>query len=244
MRKRARAVVSILTPLPMTEVTDCHALLRALCAQKSLVPEYFDVVEPIREHFDCDRIEAVVETVWKWQKGPFSFMWRRRRQPASWGELYVNSWGRPQHASVYLECKVGVDGDVVQFLRNAAMTVKADLGFVDASPPDCEGWRQSHLTTWSVAKGLPGVYWGTVLGKPYAELIGAERLSAAPVDRCERLGPDLFYLQLTAKLEDTYLQPDVVDTRRAALLDYLGKDLFATDGGSAGPPRAPSFSFQ
>lgn len=66
------------------------------------------------------------------------------------------------------------------------------------------------------------IYWGTILGSPYARLFGTERIASAPAYMVERLGPELFWVQLTERLDDVRTRPDEVAELAAAVKHYLG----------------------
>jgi hypothetical protein len=208
-----------------------------------LTPEYFDVVEPIREPFDCKKIGAVIETVWQWQNGPDTFMWRRRR-PKSWGGIYMSKAPEPVHGSVDLKSAAGVprtNEELVRFLKTMAADLGADFGLIDATPVKADGTEGClAVTTWDLRKGLPDLYWGTVFGRPYVELFGRERLSGVPAAVKVELAPALFYIQLTERLNDVIERPEVVDKARQAAKEHLGLDAFVTAEGAA---RVPAFSF-
>ena len=244
-RQQFEATVNVLTPKLMTDRSDCETVLRALCACATLAPEYFDVTEPIREPFDCDRIDAVIDTAWRWQKGPDTFMWRRRK-PKSWGGIYMSRTPEPVHGAVNLEGTAGtaeLNADLVRFLKMTAIGLGADLGLIDAAPTKPDGTEGClAVTTWDLRKGLPDLYWGTVFGKPYVELFGAERLAQVPVARREELAPGVFYLQLTDDLEDVRARPQLVEQARAVAKQSLGIDAFAEPGATQPCGRLAQFA--
>jgi hypothetical protein len=240
--------VNVLVPRPLTDRADCEAALRALCACQTLVPDVFDVVEPVREPFDPDRIGDVLDTIWRWQNGPDTFMWRRRRRPAAWGGLYMSKGPEPVHGSVDLESGAGGperNADLVRFLRLAASGLGADLGLIDVPPRTSDGTeRCMAVTTWDLRKGLPDLYWGTVFGGPYVELFGARRLAEAPVARCGEIAPGMFYLQLTDDLDDLRERPELVQRVRAEAKRFLGLDAFAGEGVAEPCRRLPQFTLR
>jgi hypothetical protein len=245
-QQQFEATINILTPKPMTDRSDCETALRALCGCETLAPEYFDVVEPIREPFDCNKIGAVIDTVWQWQNGPDTFMWRRRN-PKSWGGIYMSKRPEPVHGSVDLKSDAGVlkiNEELIRFLKATATGLGADLGLIDATPVKADGTEGClAVTTWDLRKGLPDLYWGTVFGKPYVELFGAQKLAQAPVARREELAPGIFYLQLTDDLNDVRAEPQLVEQVRTEAKRFLGIDAFKESATAQPCSRIGSFAF-
>ena len=73
---------------------------------------------------------------------------------------------------------------------------------------------------------LPDLYWGNLLGPPYLELFGRERIESAPAHTVKHVGPDLYYLQLSERLEDLRDRWDEVAAVRAAVKQHLGANAF------------------
>jgi hypothetical protein len=94
------------------------------------------------------------------------------------------------------------------------------------------------VTVDDLTAGLPNPAWGMVLGPAYADLVGADRLRAAPVAVVEEVAPGVFWLQLTADLPDPAAQPDEVAAARQALRRHLGDRLFRGGRRRQAPTRA------
>jgi hypothetical protein len=73
---------------------------------------------------------------------------------------------------------------------------------------------------------LPDLYWANLLGPPYVELFGADRIASAPANTVEQIGPALFYVQLSAHLDDLRNHFDEVAEVRRAVKHYLGENAF------------------
>lgn len=85
-------------------------------------------------------------------------------------------------------------------------------------------------TSAGLGAGLPGVYWVNVFGKPFLDILGADRLLKAPVAHAERL--DSGHVLLVA--DDALLDPARAQAAAAPLRAYVGEQFFAR----ATPPAA------
>jgi hypothetical protein len=86
------------------------------------------------------------------------------------------------------------------------------------------------------------VYWGTVFGEAYVRHFGALRLRQAPAALVEELRDDLFYLQLTDRIEDCVTDWESVRQQRIAVKRHLGEDSFFLPDGDR-TYRVPEFHF-
>jgi hypothetical protein len=110
---------------------------------------------------------------------------------------------------------------------------------VDPSQPrDEDDDEDDTVTVDDLAAGLPNPAWGTVLGSAYTDLVGADRLRAAPVAAVEEVAPGVFWLQLTADVRDPATRPDAVAAARQALRRHLGDRFFRGTRRHESPTRA------
>jgi hypothetical protein len=72
---------------------------------------------------------------------------------------------------------------------------------------------------------LPDVLWVTLLGKPYIQMFGREKILSTPCYRVEELGEDLIWLQATKSV----FEP-VPQEVKNAIKEHLCKDAFVWDG--------------
>jgi hypothetical protein len=218
-------------------------MLQSLCDFPSLIPDVYGAVEPMREQFSHDDLDAISEKVHGWRTG---FMWRHRK-PQSWGAIYPNYSPRPKHTLVNFNLNIGTDAgesDAIGLLKNWSRALLADFGFVEPKPAKPSAERPSpFVTTRDLLKGIPQFFWATVFGPPYVELFGRDRLSGVPAAVNIELAPNLFYIQLTEHLSDVIERPEIVDKARQAAKEHLGLDAFVIAPGAATAARVPKFSF-
>jgi hypothetical protein len=146
---------------------------------------------------------------------------------------------------------------LVSWVRSLAVPLRADFGYLHvASEPDAaigprapgaitaEG-RSGYFLHESAATinqgGIAELLWGSLFGPAYVRLIGADRLRAAPAAVAQELGPETFWLQVTADPTDPVRDWPAFDTARQQLKAYLGADLFDVPGGR-GSRRLPEWS--
>jgi hypothetical protein len=73
---------------------------------------------------------------------------------------------------------------------------------------------------------LPDLFWANVLGPPYTQMFGADRLATAPAHLVEEIAPGTFYLQLSERIEDIHEHPDQLDRARVEVKEHLGVNAF------------------
>lgn len=155
------------------------------------------------------------------------------------------------HATITLECDTtaaGADG-LAGFVREAAATFGADLGYLDVLPgangPDGEPPGFVYLTPQNLRAWLPEIWWGTVLGPAYVELIGGDVVASAPAHQVSRLGQATYWLQLTEHLKPRPNGADPLDLPRRDVAEHLGETLFWKAGRTSFvAPRFPTLSGQ
>jgi hypothetical protein len=237
------AVLGVLTPSQLPSREEYLGMLQALCNYPTLIPDVYDVCEPIRELFDQSNVNHVADTVCKWRKG---FIWKRRK-PKSWGAIYPNYSPTPEHTNLTLHATIGKgteETDVIGLLKDWSRMLGADFGFVEAELPKPDPTRPSlFVHSRDLLEKIPQLFWGAVFGPPYVELFGRDRLRSVPAAVKIELAPNLFYIQLTDRLNDTIERPEMVDKARQAAKEHLGIDAFVIARGAATAACLPTFSF-
>jgi hypothetical protein len=86
---------------------------------------------------------------------------------------------------------------------------------------------------------LPQLFWATVVGPPFSDLLGADRLRTAPAAAVEEVAPGTFLLILADRAADVVGHPERVDGARRRIQAHLGEDAFWDPGrGVRGPYRS------
>jgi len=104
-------------------------------------------------------------------------------------------------------------------------------------------WTFSVATP-SLRKGIPDLYWATVLGKPYVDLFGHERVISSPVFTTTSLRYGGVMLQLTESFNDG---EQALRPRREEIKRYLNPLAFRGSGVATahqtrpGPFDSPDF---
>lgn len=133
------------------------------------------------------------------------------------------------HSVISLECPLGhLDLlELVDVLRGLGERVDADLGHLTVLGRQNGVLPTMYLTPLDLRRWLPEVWHGLLLGAPYSELIGSERIRHAPAHSVERNGPWGFWVQLHPwdAVADGRCEDDN-DARREKVREHLGPDLF------------------
>jgi hypothetical protein len=144
---------------------------------------------------------------------------------------------------------------LVAFVRAAAVPLRAEYGYVHlASEPDAvtetprsygavtrddDGDLSLSVTAYALVEdGIPELLWGTVLGPGYVAMAGGARaVESAPAAAVERLGPDTYWLQITAAPTDPLADWPAFDAARQKVKRHLGEDLFWAPGRATRRPE-------
>lgn len=205
----------------------------------TLSPEKYGNWEPLRTPFSSN---ADLHGSWK-----SPFLWLRKR-PSATGSVFMVTGPRPQHASVTMAARSEeVDPAEIKGLLLAwAEKLDVDFAFLHrlthedvqqgiesqvVSPIDRGKTRFTmFVTTQVLSRGLPDVYWGTVLGPPYVKLFSREVILSAPAFSVTELRSGAIYIQLTAAYTDS---DQAITSARERLKEHLGPDAFSVTGRSA-----------
>lgn len=133
------------------------------------------------------------------------------------------------HAAVSLECPLDrVDlPDLVGAVRSLGERVRADLGQVTVLGPEDGVVPTMYLAPRDLRRWLPEIWHGLLLGPPYVELIGRDRIRRAPVHAVEPNGAGGTWIELAPWAELADGSHDAGHAvRRDQVRDHLGEDLF------------------
>jgi len=249
------AEINILSPRTLAEKNEGRAIFELLSQHApSLVPERYDQVEPIKKAFTLDNLDAILED---WASG---FTWKRRR-PAAAGGIHPATGPRPVHGWLTFRVKhyMREVEEIISFFKECCRYVEADFASLhQMTEGDVERGKANRtfaflnrqrtihsllVTTYMLEKNIPDLYWGTVLGRPYVELFGRERILSSPAAQVEELTDGVFYLQLTDDIRDLETRFDHVEAVRQSIKEHLGRDAFFDEAlGLDHTYRVPFFS--
>ncbi len=235
---KPRIAINIVSPRDLVDKQEGRAIFELLGrTAPNLVPDRYNLVEPINKPFTLDNLDAIME---EWDRG---FLWKRKK-PKSNGSAWLAISNRPVHSWITF----GIDQYIkeieptVAAFRELCAHVEADFASLQlVTERDVERGKAngtfsfnnvqhtsySHFVfTFQLQKNIPDLYWGTVLGRPYVELFGRDRILSAPAAIVEELAENIFYLQLTDDIRDLETRFDEVEAVRQAIKEHLGSDAF------------------
>ena len=243
----------------ITEHGQLAELLRLMCRSDALTPARYDEVEPIRQAFNVNQIDAIAERL----VSANQFYWTGTRGAAS-GSIRLRSGKGKQTASLSIWTDVerlsnpeeltglirdtvtrfGASYGYVHYLSQQEMKKLAGadtvLGGDGYNPP------MMSVTRWKLVRCLPNLYWANVFGPEYVALFGgSDRVASAPAQIVGQLAPDTFYLQLTGDMLDFSTHHAEVDALRERTKQYLGADCFFDyESGFNGTYRVPNLGWE
>ncbi|HEV2474607.1 MAG TPA: NTF2 fold immunity protein [Chthonomonadales bacterium] len=223
--------VELLVPRRLTSRAEASEVLGLLeNVYSGLRPEKYGHLEPIRTPFDR---EAVLRA---W---PDVFFWRHR-QPSVTGCLFPKL---PNRANSYLHAWITISvglfkadvASVKRFLSAASGQLNAHFAFAHYLTEGDQALGRANRTisdngvcvsAHTILKSIPDLYWITVLGTPYVQIFGRDRLLSAPAYRVEELENGAFLLQLSEHPLDAEKDYEAVNRVRLALKQHLDCNVF------------------
>ena len=224
--------LEVITGSSLYPLEDGRELMRLL---EELVPEWMPARwghdEPLRRTYTPELLEEA------WSD---ELMWKGAGARAN-GMIFRPRGPRERYGAIVL----AADSSDVDVSRAVALLERLGLAFdgvygffhrvtrrdlVGAGPNSVEYLASDEANLFvpeiQLRRWLPDLYWGNLLGPPYVELFGRERIESAPAYTVKQVGPDLYYLQLSERLEDLRDRWDEVDAVRAAVKQHLGANAF------------------
>jgi hypothetical protein len=252
-----KIALEILSPLLLTKREDGEKIFDLWQKYLSgLLPDRFGYCEPIDQPFDPRDIETALNG-WQW-----SFFAVKRR-PAVDASIFKRKATQRLHAGWSLAADVGAasQAELITFLKMASVTLQADFSCLHLlTQSELQRGRASGVVTALDKKAtkfhfliasrelqqrIPDLFWATVLGGPYVEMFGRDRLLSAPAFSAESLSNETVLLQTTEKLTDVEQHSDVFNEARSRIKAHLGRDaFFRTEDSGDRSYRAPQFKFE
>jgi hypothetical protein len=236
--------VNILSPLTLEAPSDFIHTVQTFCASvPQLMPGKWGWSEPLDRNFDVEDIDALIPENGICQ----TIYWQRKDRPKAEGSLAVR-WRsqspkvRDTHSNISFTVQMGqVDQSaLVNYLKAASLRSKADLALLDTLT---EPYRNFAIESGSAPYGerfmvvthllrhwLPDVFWATVFGPPYVQLLGKERLLGAPAYVVEEIGPDMIYVQLTESLAGALEDSAGLQSQRKLFKEHFLSNAFFISG--------------
>jgi hypothetical protein len=236
-------------------------LLEGLCTDPQLVPEYWNIYEPINIPFDLDKInhvvKALVPSLNQIQTGAFFVRKTKPRYLATIAlRLGPVQWTTPHnHISVKLDSSwSGGEEILANYVARSVLPSFPDFAQVgDSTQEDQQRFKEFYrsytpkefvemlskreiVAPFGPYGCLGDVFWFNYFGRVYVDFIGEERLVAAGWARVEKIGEGIA-CYATEKIDD-------LDSRnqRTRILSSL-EEFFWTPGCKRGGKRVPVFDF-
>ena len=200
-------------------------------------PERYGSHEPLREVYDPAHPEKALEI---WGK---SFLWKRKH-PRVEGSIWL-AWG-PRLTHTWLTLSVDAEKansyKVVDFVQQTSAAFNSDFAFIHILTEDdikkgtlngtvfCLNPAKKRysltVTTKELFQYLPDIYWATVLGLPYVQHFGREKLLSTPAFIVQELSNGSVYLQISENPLDLETHPTNLNLVRQAIKEHLNQDSF------------------
>ena len=233
----SKVTLNILTPYSFEHEEEGKAFLHFLVkSYPEMVPQKYNYVDPVKFNFDVNDIDTALAG---WKNG---FLWKRK-MPDLDGSLWKPS--RPDlHGWLTMDL---VSGDPEQarmdrFLKDASSFLNADFGFLHVLNPieiaktrkngtiGCISPKrqeyQIDVTSHDLHKFVPNLFWATVFGEPYVNMVGRERMLSSPAPVVEELPYGGIYIQLSESISDMLTDYERVDKVRQRVKDHLNNNIF------------------
>lgn len=239
--------LNVLSPKALYDPAEFIDSVRNFCdCLPEITPERWGWREPLDRNFDVNDLAQLIPSGRQYAE---TIDWVRKRKPKAEGSFRVRWRSRSPkvldtHSCINFAVEVGqVDQDhLIDWLKRASIGSNAHIAILDIFTD----WRRAFLmesgaipsgdrfflTTHVLRHWLPDVFWATIFGAPYVKLFGKERLLSAPAFIVEEIAEDIFYVQLTEKMNDIVTSSDRVDDFRIKFKDHIGIDAFYIAGRS------------
>ncbi|MCI0560579.1 MAG: hypothetical protein MN733_18995, partial [Nitrososphaera sp.] len=207
-------------------------------------PTKFHRHKPEDYIFNQENMPHFVDLWWKgilfWWSGKFDADTRK-----SYGSAFLGTIHEDTDIVHIFKTDLAPDVDCRAFLIDVSAQLRVDYAFVHALPPTprirpidemLAGATSKKLQRW-----LPGVPWAACYGQLYTDFFGKEKLLSLPIHETRELDTGLVYCQLTSQLLDAIEKTALLDERRAAVYDLLGRDAFFDPKQPDVQGRAPEF---
>lgn len=244
--------LQLLTRAQLSEPAEIEAFFAVLCDEfPEFAPDLYNHFEPVSRAF-TDAVRRKLAAGWE-----SPFLWRCAHLEM-YGAVNQRPPGRgSRHATIEMDFTQppANEARVRDFFYSLARRFRPDLAFIHLLAPREEAMAVAtgmsfkmggrvyppRLSTEKLKRGLPNLFWLTLLGPPYVKLFGRERLYDAPAENVDYLDDDLIALQLSPSWSDIGAHYAAVDGTRELCRRHLGEDAFAPDAPDAAP-RLPDFS--
>lgn len=253
MKFQDPVTLGVLSPLSLREPKSMISVIEDhLCVFPKLTPEFWGQTEPTQK-FDINQIGRLANSPGEIMGGAemggtakvverkcAPIYWIRRKGPKFWGSLNPGSGAddRATHSKVTLISQMNEISQelLIDYLKHFSKSMNADLGYIEARTPDYKSTGIANgaaqfgddffFTTHILRHWLPDIFWGTILGKTYIDLLEREKILSAPAAIVEEISDNLIYVQLTESFHDLRNKPRLVALARNQFKSHFSDDIF------------------
>ena len=250
--------IDILSPRSLRATEEGRELLRLwLALLPEYTPEYCGNTEPVKHPFNPRDLDGALAY---WQ---CPFLATRRRPPRMQASVWMDIGPKRQHAAFGLSLRSEDTNPFALRKFLGAMTSHLRADFAEAhvlGPVDIERGQQAGsveplnknrtrfmlmVSTRRLQRYLGDLYWATVFGPPYVDLIGRERLLSAPAHESAALEYGGVYVQVTRDMLDPKRRPAEFEETRQRVKTHLDNNIFFDpDAPATHVYQAPEFRFE
>jgi hypothetical protein len=228
--------IDILSPLSFSTQTNGRDFMNLFIKLlPELVPDVYGNYEPLKTKFDPENVDDFLDAL------DFPIYWKRKR--SSDGTI-----GTIDYSLHRIHTRIVVRGNsnkvkqdkLIHFIQEASILLSTDFAYIhlvskeeaDRVMSDKRVYSEMlypltlGLTTHELRKHLPDLCWITILGKPYIDLFGRERILSAPAFAVQELTKDIIYLQLTENISDVKSRYEEVNAINRAVKEHLNCNAF------------------
>lgn len=244
-------VLQLLSPQRFDDPSFGHDLLQTLVVElPDFRPLRFGETEPLR-HTWSDRLIERADAIWPAGPRPFMFEGREGR----WGFVASIS-GNHIHSTLLLRAADPYpdDAPALEFFTAVAAKVRADFGLIHVVTeteakratargllPVSDGEGLFMVTSHHLLLGIPDIYWVTLFGSKYVEILGRASFASLPTGDALFVGEDLVIVKAVAESREIIRQPDRFDEARRGIIEHLGPDAFVDVQRRGSRRRVPVF---
>lgn len=255
-----RVFFEIASPQPLASREDGRRVLGLwMDVAPQLFPDRWGVHEPVKAVLSRDTVE---EALTKWE---MTFLLKRVALPRLTSGIRMQYGPHRRHSTWSIDSQESLsDYDLATLLklfRTASLTISADFGFIHSiTESEIERGRSSgtifvedlrrksefiYVSSFVLQKYIPDIYWMTIFGTPYVEMLSEERLLSAPVHKTQKLADGSILLQLTPCLKDIGQDEVAFEKQRQLVREHLNNDAFYDPArGPEAKYRVPKFAWQ
>jgi len=202
----------------------------------TVLPEFRPVrygeIEPDAGRWTDDLVERLASI---WPRAGMSFAFEGA--DGTQGSM-ASIAGNHMHSRVHLDAPgAGPDDDrALRFLTAVAGLTGGEFGLIhrfdqrEAQRAARNGTLLSAqvftVTSHDLKRGIPDIYWATLFGPGYVDMLGPERLRTAPAAKAELLPDGSALLQASTSSGDVLAPADPFGAAREAIIEHLGRNAF------------------